>query len=400
MPDMRYIRREIPIADVARELGIRVSGRNAAHCWRDGHQNGDRTPSMSFRRNRARCHVCDADSMSVIDLVIKFQELDPSRGLKQATEWLCARWPVPTIAKSAKLSRPERWAASPVGISSFPLERFVRSGVWAALDDAGRAVLPALFCFTEKNEVCVSYRALARYAGKASDATIAKALQRLKQLGILEALPKMGNNFRDAGRYRFTLDSPKFQAAISEIHARLKLESGAERELRAQARAVPLPNPESANRKALYPGTSTLFSSCSVSKVHTSPRCSVKQETHAAPNEENEPFFEDAGIDNKETCESAHYTLVKCEDEKQPNKIITNIPRASENAEEQSPISGSAHAENKTACTSAHFSTVKCEESAPAPICVTKVVENSSPRIEQKSTDFNFGWNVVQAAND
>ena len=70
LPDMVYCRREIPIADVARELGIRVSGRTTAHCWRDGHQNGDRTPSLSFSRNRARCHVCNTDAKSVIDLVM------------------------------------------------------------------------------------------------------------------------------------------------------------------------------------------------------------------------------------------------------------------------------------------------------------------------------------------
>jgi len=67
--------------------------------------NGDRTASLSFYRNRAKCHGCDADSMSVIDLVIKHEEFEPSRALREATAWICARWPVPTIAKNAKLSR-------------------------------------------------------------------------------------------------------------------------------------------------------------------------------------------------------------------------------------------------------------------------------------------------------
>src|SRR5260370_41272049 len=124
LPDMNFIRREIPIVDVARELGIRVAGRNAAHCWRVGaHQNRDRGPSLSFHRNRAKCHVCDVDSMSVIDLVIKHQEFEPSSALREATVWICAHWSVPTIAKNTKLSRPERWSTSPVGLSSFPLER-------------------------------------------------------------------------------------------------------------------------------------------------------------------------------------------------------------------------------------------------------------------------------------
>jgi len=369
LPDMTFIRREIPIADVAGELGIRVAGRTTAHCWRVGaHQNGDRTPSMSFRRNRAKCHVCDVDSKSPIDLVIAYQECS----LKEAVDWLCARWTVPTISKNSKLARSERWASSPVGVSSFPLEQFGRSGLWAALGDAGRAVLVALFLFAEKGEVCVSYRALARYAGKTSDATIATALQRLKQLGIIESLPRR-KNFRDVGRYRSTLDSAKFQAALSEVHARMKLGRDAERELRAQSRVPALPEPRST--RAVYPGTSTLYSNCSVDEVDTSLRCSVKEKTDAAPHEENEPFFEDAGIDNKDTYASAHYTPVKCEDEKQPIKIIKNIPRASENAEEQSLISDTARAENKTTCASAHFTS-----------CSTK---------RPSSTDFPFGWNVV-----
>jgi hypothetical protein len=359
LPDMTFIRREIPIADVARELGVRVAGRSVAHCWRVGaHQNGDRTPSLSFRRNRAKCYVCDPDSMSVIDLVIKHHEFEPGRGLREATDWICAHWTVPTIAKNAKLSRQQRWSTSPVGFSSFPLEDLVRSGVWAALDDPARAVLPVLFCFAEKGEACVSYRGLARYSGKKSDATISIALQQFKQLGIIEALPKSGKTFRDAGRYRFTLDSPKFQAALSEVHARLKTESGAERELRAQSRIAALPG--SRNPKALYPGT-TLYSNCSVSKVHTSPRCSVQLVQDVTSDKGNESLSEVIHDENKVTCESSHYTLVKCEDVNSPlvpcsEKCDTRLAD-----EEKRPISDDTRTGNKTSWTTPHFTTVKCE---------------------------------------
>jgi hypothetical protein len=259
--------------------------------------------------------------MSVIDLVIKHQELEPSRGLKEATDWICAHWNVPTIAKNAKLSRPQRWASSPVGLSSFPLEEFVRSGMWAALDDAGRAVLPALFCFAEKGEVCVSYRALSRYAGKASDATIAKALHRFKQIGILEALPKAGSNFREAGRYHFTLDSLKFQAALSELHARLKLERDEERELRAQSRTAALPRKDRervATRAASYPGTTTLYTrvKCEQSAHYSAVKC---EERDIA--EEERPISEGALTENKATWETPHYTIVKCEGEPVPNEV-------------------------------------------------------------------------------
>jgi len=56
----------------------------------------------------------------------------------------------------------------------------------AALDDAGRAILPVLFCFAENGEVSISYRGLARYSGKTSDTTIAKVLQCFAQIGLLQ----------------------------------------------------------------------------------------------------------------------------------------------------------------------------------------------------------------------
>jgi hypothetical protein len=248
LPDMTFIRREIRILDVAVALGIRIAGRNTAHCWRDGHKNGDRTPSLSLHRNRAKCFVCDVDSLSVIDLVLKHQECS----LHEAVAWICGRWTVPTIAKNRKLSRPERWKTSPVGFSAFPLEDLVRSGFWATLDDAARAILPVLFCFTEKGEAAISYRGLARYSGKSSDSTIAKVLRHLEQIGLLKPLPKTIGNFREVRRYRLTLDSSEFQTLLRTIHEHTKAERDAERQLRSELRkSTPTQNPET----HAYPGT-------------------------------------------------------------------------------------------------------------------------------------------------
>jgi hypothetical protein len=387
LPDMVYCRRKIPIADVAEALGIRLAGHTSAHCWREGHQNGDRTPSMSFKRNRARCFVCDSDWMSTIDLVIKYQELDPRSGLKQAVSWLADRWPVPSIAKNTKLARRERWATSPVGISSFPLEDFIRSGIWAALDDAGRALLAVMFCFAKQGQVSVSYAGLRRYTGKASNATIAKAFQQLKQFGILEALPKVGNNFRDAGRYRFTLDSPKFQAALSEVYTRLKLEIEAERELLAQSRVRARPETPSAD--AAYPGT-VFTDSVKQTEVHVTKYVTSTFSPDAKISDESEPIPEEVSAENKETYESARYKLCKANEAISPNKIFESKCLESENPAETAPI---------------------CPNSSAEPI--TKIVESSSPRIENKpscesarfkvcntkgsNTDFNFGWNLPAA---
>lgn len=62
IPDIEFIKRHVPIADVARALDIRVASNTAAHCWRpDAHEHGDRTPSVWFSRrsNKGKCFVCD-----------------------------------------------------------------------------------------------------------------------------------------------------------------------------------------------------------------------------------------------------------------------------------------------------------------------------------------------------
>jgi hypothetical protein len=321
IPDMSYIRNQIPIVEVARALGIRTAGRNTAHCWRVGsHQNGDRTPSLSFFRNRAKCHGCDMDSMSVIDLVINHEEFEPSSALREATEWICARWTVPTIAKNTKLSRPERWSTSPVGLSSFPLEELVRSGMWAALDDAARAILPALFCFAENGQVTISYRGLCRYSGKASYSTVAKVLRQFKEIGLLEALPKARKNFRDAGRYRFTLDSEKFQAVRSSVHERLKMKRDKERALRSQLKAAsthsttPQSNPkDNPTHPGPYPGTTTLYTTveCEQSARSTVVECEGKNTRNGKG-----PVSEKRCVERRAVCGTPRYTRVQCEEAK------------------------------------------------------------------------------------
>lgn len=309
LPDMSYIRRRIPIVDVATSLGIRIAGQKAAHCWRDGaHQNGDRTPSLSFHRNRAKCFVCDADSLSPIDLVMKYQECS----LPEAAAWISGRWKVPTIAKNKKLSRPERWKTSRVGVSAFPLEEWIRSGGWAVLDDAARAVLPVLFCFAENGEVAISYRAVCRYSGKTSNTTIAKVLKYFVQVGFLKALPKTGNNFREVGRYRFTSDSPGFLSMLSDVNEHMKAEIDLERKLRSElkeAASTPTPTPY----VAPYPGT-TLSTTVDYegSAHYTAVECALEKSKDSSISRAS--VQGGRGVENKATCSTPQFSSVDCED--------------------------------------------------------------------------------------
>lgn len=246
-PDMNFMRREIPIFDVAAALGIKTAGRSAAHCWRVGqHQNGDRSPSISFFRNRAKCHVCDARALSVIDLVMVYHGCT----LADAVAWITARFDVPAVAREAKVRRPERWQAGRVGVSQFPLEPLVRAGVWGWLGDGARAILVALACFIDPatGEATISTRGLGRYSGKMSRSTITTVIRQLENIGLLKVNRAKDGAICKVSTYRLTLESEKFQRLLSEVHERLVMDRDLEKIAVAGARSIPRSNPLSNHR--------------------------------------------------------------------------------------------------------------------------------------------------------
>ena len=283
VPDMRFMR-QIPIRDVAQALGIRVAGESTAHCWRDAHKHGDRSPSIGFsKRNRAKCFVCDVRTLSPIDLVRVHQQCT----LLGASKWICARWDVPQIAKHAKLARPERWYGGRVGMSTFDLEYLVRSGFWASLGDAARSLLVTIMTFADSltGEATISYRALCRYAGKQSRTTVAKVLHQFERIGLLQVTrTAAGGGIRRVGSYRLTLDSPKFQALVGEIHDRFAADRDLEKRLVSEARA------QAAVGEKAAVNTSTTSMSTTVDRCQSERVTVVNRAVKKAPSFHGERF--------------------------------------------------------------------------------------------------------------
>lgn len=78
IPDMRFINRKAPIADVARALDLRLEGKSKIHCWHSvRHQHGDRTASVRVwsSHNTVKCFGCDSKPMSLIGLVMDVLEM-------------------------------------------------------------------------------------------------------------------------------------------------------------------------------------------------------------------------------------------------------------------------------------------------------------------------------------
>src|SRR5260370_22966738 len=95
-PDVSWIKKQVPIFDVGRALGLRIRQRRAK-CWRpENHTHADAEPSLHFyeRRNRVRCLVCDMrGGHSSIDLVMGMLGVE----FAVAVRWIAERFTIPSV---------------------------------------------------------------------------------------------------------------------------------------------------------------------------------------------------------------------------------------------------------------------------------------------------------------
>jgi hypothetical protein len=178
-PDAGWINKEISIVEVARALGLQGDGR-VFDCFRD-HPYGKPKRSLSVHAaaNKARCFVCDKRSMSNIDLVMNVRGCDVGPAIK----WFGTYFKnIPTVEL-----RPKRRRMTYAQSRRRPmtLENLVTSAGWTALSPAAKLVLTAIFARTpamgsERGCLHCTYALIMRWTGLRSRATIAAALQELR----------------------------------------------------------------------------------------------------------------------------------------------------------------------------------------------------------------------------
>ena len=245
VPDLRFINKEIPIAEIARALDLRFGPNKTIHCWRpERHQHGDRTASVGIREinNTVKCLGlgCGVGPIGPADLVAEVRNLD----IGAAARWIAERFVVPELAAGKHLLAPERRIFQ-VGFES-PTGLLVHSGLWARLSTTARSIIPV---FLELGEpvtgkqalsIQISYRALARYAGVASHSAIASALRELRQIHWLCVLPsprEPGTTpMRATGAYLVTPRSDEFLELAHANVAQVRAEIDIEKKLRAEAK--------------------------------------------------------------------------------------------------------------------------------------------------------------------
>jgi hypothetical protein len=232
IPDLEFIKRHVPITNVARALDMCVIG-NRAHCWRPhSHQHGDRTPSVWFSRrsNKGKCFVCDHFTWSNVDLVQRVIGCSTAH----AINWIAARFDVPRIAKRRPTTN-RIVAPGRVGCGS-QVQDFMRSGLFAALPHATKALLFVLHEFMDWQQL--SYRTLMRLSGIGSRATIKVSLENLKHVGLLKVeRGYTGRGVCEINAYRLTWDDARLQLLMAERHQATIREIKAEQELREAERA-------------------------------------------------------------------------------------------------------------------------------------------------------------------
>src|ERR1022692_1936481 len=189
IPDLRWINRNVSVAEAAHALDLQFDGASKIHCWHpERHKSGDRTASVGIRRgnNTVKCFGCDSKPMGPVDLVMNVLDLN---GPADAALWIAERFSVPCIPKGTHLKPPAR----PPLRAGFEgdIGVLVWSGLWAELSAPARCIVPVLLCHSEREpgkstaEVRISYRAISRYSGVASPNAVAGAIRELENIGWL-----------------------------------------------------------------------------------------------------------------------------------------------------------------------------------------------------------------------
>jgi hypothetical protein len=234
-PDIAWIKKNVPILEVGKALGLRIRHRRAK-CWRpENHTHGDAEPSLHFheKKNRVRCFVCDMrGGHSNIDLVMGVLSLN----VGEAVRWIAERFSVPNV----KVGRPvgQKPTAPPpyrIGYGS-EWEVIVRSGAWGRMTSAERSVLVTLDAFKDPDTglTQLSYRAIMRYSGVRKFANVSGAIKELRRMHALQHGPGQRIGVvRECSTYRVTINDPKFLELCNAIYTSARQEIAQEREYRA-----------------------------------------------------------------------------------------------------------------------------------------------------------------------
>lgn len=198
--DLRWIKRNVPIVEVAEKLGVERRGRSSAICP----FHPDQEPSLSFHHNRFRCHSMTCGKRGdVLDLAASLLG-----GVRPALAWIAARWPVPERDPEQRTGR--GWNLGRIGAGGHGWDLVVRSRLFRVLPTHAVRVLGAACGLADplSSEFTISFSGLADFAGQGRQ-QVAKAKALLRAVGLLTwtRSDEGAMGFRSLLKYQLHIDA-------------------------------------------------------------------------------------------------------------------------------------------------------------------------------------------------
>lgn len=207
--DLGWIRVNIPIVGVADKLGLKRRGKSALCCF-----HNDRTPSLSFHRNRFRCHALSCGRRgNVLDLIVGFFGCD----LRGALNWLLAQgYEIPMRDPEAR----RRWKLGRAGVGGVGIDAVAQSGLLGQLAKPAALILSTLCGLADPTtgQVEMSYAGLMKRSGIQNRGRMSGGLQALRRLGLLEwRRGRSPGGFRTPSLYALSVDASTCQLAVEKL---------------------------------------------------------------------------------------------------------------------------------------------------------------------------------------
>ena len=194
LPDWKFIRRRIPIDEVAARLGLRGNGRYF-YCWRQVEQHGERraTVGVHVPSNTVRCFRCGPPSLAPVDLVMAVRGID----VGDAFRWFAQEYP--DLPKIRSRMTTNKWGITKHAFRGYmgrpwpelSCDALVLSPAWAKLTHASRALAAAIVARVPREPdvhplLTSCYPQLQAWTGIGNRRTLARALRELQTIGFIQ----------------------------------------------------------------------------------------------------------------------------------------------------------------------------------------------------------------------
>jgi hypothetical protein len=222
VPDAEYIRRELPMSEVAEKLGLKVRGR-----WVRCPQDRAHWARLWLRKNKVKCFKCGARACwSTIDLVMLMLQID----IKAAIDWVAARFDVPKrrrrITRNLWGKTRRLYVDYTVGQRPRHLELSIdalrRAPLWGDLTPTARRLTAFLIEAVPRDSLVLSvtYRKLQRSVQTGNRGTLKRAFAELCEIGLIETQREATGNdgfgfYASKTVVRLTWGSERFQSSLT-----------------------------------------------------------------------------------------------------------------------------------------------------------------------------------------